>query len=190
MTQGVSMASMYPAGPTRWEALFGDLEAQARAQSAAEADALVSELTRAEHATMTLADRFRAVVGAVVTLELLDGAPMRGVVREAADEWTLLRGVRPEPASQHLVPLAAIAGVHGLGRQAASATSRRDALGLGPVLRMLQRDRARVLVRTLGGTVGGRIARVGRDHLDIDVLDDRGTRLVPFSALLAVSEAP
>lgn len=184
------MASLYPAGPTRWEALFGDLEAQARAQSAAESDALVSELTRAEHATMTLADRFRAVVGAVVTLELLAGTPLRGVVREVADEWVLVQGVRPEPASQHLVPLAAVAGAHGLGRQATQATSRRDALGLGPALRTLQRDRARVTVRTPSGSVGGRIARVGRDHLDIDVQDDRGTRLVPFSALLAVSEAP
>lgn len=190
MAQGDPMALMYPPGPTRWEALFGDLEAQAGAQAAAEADALVSEMTRAEHATMTLADRFRAAVGSVVTLELLSGAPLRGVVREAADEWALVQGVRPEPASQHLVPLAAIAGAHGLGRQAAQATSRRDALGLGPVLRALQRDRARVTVRTLHGTVGGRIARVGRDHLDIDGLDDRGTRLVPFSALLAVSEAP
>jgi hypothetical protein len=45
-------------------------------------------------------------------------------------------------------------------------------------------------VRTLSGIVGGRISRVGRDHMDIDVLDDRGTRLVPFSALLVVSEAP
>ncbi|MFD2796957.1 hypothetical protein ACFS27_25595 [Promicromonospora vindobonensis] len=184
------MASMQPAGPTRWEALFGDLEAQARAQSVAEADALVSELTRAEHATMTLADRFRAVVGAVVTLELLAGAHLRGTVREVADEWALVQGVRPEPASQHLVPLAAIAGVHGLGRQAVPATSRWAALGLGPVLRALQRDRALVTVRTLSGTVGGRIARVGRDHLDIDAPDDRGTRLVPFSALLVVSEAP
>lgn len=184
------MASMHSAGPTRWEALFGDLEAQARAQSAAEADALVSEMTRAEHATMTLADRFRAVVGAVVTLELPAGAPLRGVVREVADEWALIQGIRPEPAGQHLVPLTALTGVHGLARQAAPATSRHDTLGLGPVLRALQRDRARVVVRTLSGTVGGRIARVGRDHLDIDVLDDRGTRLVPFTALLLVSEAP
>lgn len=184
------MASAHPAGPTRWEALFGDLEAQARAQSAAEADALVSEMTRAEHATMSLADRFRAVVGEVVTLELLAGDPLRGVVREVADEWVLLRGVRPEPMTQHLVPLAAVAGVLGLGRHAAQATSRRDALGLGRVLRALQRDRAWVTVRTLSGAVGGRIARVGRDHLDVDVLDDRGTRLVPFSALLLVSEAP
>ncbi|MGW2093300.1 hypothetical protein [Promicromonospora sukumoe] len=184
------MTSTRPAGPTRWEALFSDLEAQARAQSAAEADALVSELTRAEHATMTLADRFRAVVGAMVTVELLDGASLRGVVLEAADEWLLLQGVRPEPASQHLVPLPAVAAVHGLARQAAQATSRRDALGLGPVLRSLQRDRARVTVRTLRGSSAGRIARVGRDHLDIDLLDGRGTRLVPFAALLVVSEAP
>nr|BFF18555.1 hypothetical protein GCM10025730_20760 [Promicromonospora thailandica] len=79
----------------RWAALFGDLEAQADAQSAAELDALVPELTRAEHATMTLADRFRAVIGSGVTVELLDGEPLRGVVREAADEWVLLQGCGP-----------------------------------------------------------------------------------------------
>lgn len=184
------MASVPPAGQARWEALFGDLEAQARAQSAAESDALVSEMTRAEHTTMTMADRFRAGVTALVTLELLDGASLRGVVREVADEWVLLHGVPPEPAGRHLVPLAAIAGVHGLARQAASATTRRDAQGLGVVLRALQRDRARVAVRTLSGAVGGRIGRVGRDHLDVDVLDDRGTRLIPFTAVLVVSEAP
>ena len=187
MAQGVSMTSVRPTGPTRWEALFSDLEAQARAQVAAEADALVSELTRAAHAPMTLADRFRAVVGAVVTVELHDGAPLRGVVLEAADEWVLVQGLRPEPASQHLVPLAAVTAAHGLARQ---ATSRRDSLGLGPVLRGLQRDRARVAVRTLSGVWAGRIARVGRDHLDVDLLDGRGTRLVPFTALLVVSEAP
>ncbi|MFI6426151.1 hypothetical protein [Promicromonospora sp. NPDC050880] len=184
------MTSLDQAGSARWAALFGDLEAQARARSAAEADALVPELTRAEHATMKVADRFRAVVGGAVTVELLDGTPLRGVVREVADEWVLLQGVRPEPTGQHLVPLGAVVGVLGLARQAASATSRRDALGLGPALRTLQRDRVRVTVRTLGGTVSGRVARVGRDHLDVDLLDDRGARLVPFSALLVVSEAP
>ena len=184
------MASVPPAGQERWDALFGDLEAQADAQSVAEADALVSELTRAEHTTMTTADRFRAGVSATVTLELLDGAPLRGVVREVADEWVLLHGVPPEPVARHLVPFAALTGVHGLARQAASATSRRDALGIGLMLRTLQRDRARVAVRTLRGAVGGRIGRVGRDHLDIDVVDGRGTRLVPCSAVLAVSEVP
>lgn len=182
------MDSVGPVGSTRWDALFDDLEAQARAQSAAESDALVSEMTRAEHATMTVADRFRAVVGAVVTLGLLDGELLRGVVREAADEWVLLQGVTPEPVGRHLVPLTAIADAQGLARQAAAATSRWDALGLGPVLRALQRDRARVMVRTRGGAIGGRIARVGRDHLDVDVSDGRGARLVPFAALLVVSE--
>lgn len=174
----------------RWAALFGDLEAQADAQSAAELDALVPELTRAEHATMTLADRFRAVIGSGVTVELLDGEPLRGVVREAADEWVLLQGVRPEPAGRHVVPLGAVAGVQGLARQAAPAASRRDAVGLGTLLRALQRDRVRVAVRTLRGAVTGRVARVGRDHLDVDVLDIGSTRLVPFAALLVVSEAP
>ncbi|WP_125776825.1 hypothetical protein [Antribacter gilvus] len=174
--------------PTRWELLFGDLEAQAAAQDVAEADALVSELTRAEHATITVADRFRAGIGVAVVVDLLDGEPVRGTVREAADEWVLLQGAAPAGPAQHLVPLRAVTGVSGLGRHAAPG-SRRDGAGLGPVLRALQRGRSFVLVRTLGGRVAGRIGRVGRDHLDVDDLTrPGGARLVPFGALLCVSE--
>lgn len=186
------MAPSEQAGPTpepaRWAALFGDLEAQARAQEAAEADALVSELTRAEHATMALADRFRAAVGTEVTVEVLDGTPLRGVVRDVADEWVALQGRPPEPVGRQLVPLGALAGVLGLGRQAAPAGRRLGAPALAAALRELQRDRVRVTVRTPAGVTAGRIARVGRDHLDVEV-PGRGPRLVPFAALLVVSEA-
>lgn len=186
------------AAPTRWELLFADLEAQAAAQDAAEADALVAELTRAEHATMTLAERFRAALGTEVVLDLAAGEPVRGTVLEAATEWILLRGIAPSGPLHHLVPLSAVSGVSGLGRQAAPQR-RREGLGLGSALRGLQRDRARLLVRTLAGAVEGRVSRVGRDHLDLDVVRGdgapprspwRGARTVPFAALLCVSEAP
>jgi hypothetical protein len=91
---------------------------------------------------------------------------------------------------QHLVPLRAVGTVFGAGRHAAPS-ARTDALGLGTVLRGLQRDRARVVVRTLAGSVTGTIARVGADHLDLHDLERPGSsaRLVPFAALLRVSEA-
>jgi hypothetical protein len=181
-----------PAGrPTRWELLFADLEARLVAQEAAEREGAVADLTRAEQASMESADRLRAVVGAPVRVELLDGEKLEGRLRRVAQTWLLLEGRGASSAAQHLIPLAALAAVVGVGRHATPSTARTDTLGLGTVLRGLQRDRARVLVRTPAGTLAGRIARVGADHLDLDDTERPGapTRLVPFTAVLRVSEA-
>ncbi|MBE1877373.1 hypothetical protein IHE71_16925 [Myceligenerans sp. TRM 65318] len=173
----------------RWSDLAADLDALADAQDAAESDAMVAELTRAEHATIDLADRLRAATGAPVVLDLPDGEPVRGAVREVAEAWLVLDGVTRAP-ERHLVPLAAIDGVSGL--ESGSAPAARRELGITTLLRDLQRDRRTVLVRTRGNVYRGRVARVGADHLDLDTLDgNRGRRrVVPFSALLCVSHAP
>lgn len=173
----------------RWSDLAADLDALADAQESAESDAMIADLTRAEHATITLADRLRAARGSVVVVDLADGHPVRGVVRAAAREW-LRVGARTRGDGMHLIPLTAIDGVSGLGRAAVPAAGREAAVTVE--LRGLQRDRSPVLVRTRGGVHRGRIARVGADHLDVDVLD-RGRRLsrtVPYAALLCVSHAP
>lgn len=177
--------------PTRWELLFADLEARLAAQEAAEREGTVADLTRAEQASMGVVDRLRATVGATVRVDLLDAERLEGRLRRVAQTWLLLDGRGASGPAQHLVPLAAVAGVVGVGRHAAPSTSRTDTLGLGTVLRGLQRDRARVLVRTPAGMLAGRIARVGADHLDLDDAERPGTasRLVPFTAVLRVSEA-
>jgi hypothetical protein len=177
--------------PTRWELLFADLEARLAAQEQAEREGTVADLTRAEQASIGVAERLRAVVGGPVRVELLDGETLEGRVQRVAATWLLLDGRGASGSAQHLVPLAAIAAVVGVGRRASPSTSRSDMLGLGTVLRGLQRDRARVLVRTPAGTLAGRIARVGSDHLDLDDVERPGSpaRLVPFSAVLRVSEA-
>jgi hypothetical protein len=176
--------------PTRWEVLFADLEGQLAAQEAAERDGAVAELTRAEQASIAAAERLRAATGARVRLELLDGEVLDGRVQRVAEAWLLLDGHGATGRVQHLVPLAAVASVVGVGRHAVPA-ARTDTLGLGTVLRGLQRDRARVVVRTRTGTTTGRIARVGADHLDLEETDraPASVRLVPFAALLRVSEA-
>ncbi|WP_425956365.1 hypothetical protein [Xylanimonas sp. McL0601] len=178
-------------GPTRWELLFADLEAQLAAHDQATRDGEVAELTRAEHASITLADRLRAVVGAAVTLELLDGETVQGRMRQVATAWLLLEGRGASGRTEHLVPLAAVGAVIGLTRHAVPSTARTDTLGLGVVLRELQRDRARVVVRTVGGQAAGRLARVGQDHLDLEENDRAPVRLrtVPFAGLLRVSQA-
>jgi hypothetical protein len=185
------MASEPSEQPTRWELLFADLEARLVAQEAAEREGTVADLTRAEQASMNAADRLRAVIGAPVQIDLLDGEKLEGRVRRVAHTWLLLEGRGAAGPAQHLVPLAAVASVVGVGRHATPSTARTDALGLGTVLRGLQRDRARVLVRTPAGTLAGRIARVGADHLDLDDFERPGapSRLVPFTAVLRVSEA-
>jgi len=178
-------------GPTRWELLFADLEASAAAQEVAEREGTVADLTRAEQASIRTADRLRALTGGPVRVELLDGEAIEGRVRRVAETWMLLDGRSASGAAQHLVPLGSVAGVVGVGRHAAPSTTRTDSLGLGTVLRGLQRDRVRVLVRTSAGAVVGRIARVGADHLDLDDAERPGApvRLVPFTAVLRVSEA-
>jgi hypothetical protein len=176
--------------PSRWDLLFADLEAQLAAQEQLERDGAVAELTRAEHASIALTDRLRAVVGSALTLELLDGEALTGVLRRTATTWALLEGRGAGGPVEHLVPLASVAAVMGLSRHAVPSTSRTDTLGLGTVLRGLQRDRGRVVVRTSGGQLAGRVARVGGDHLDLEETDRTPVRLrtVPFASVLRVSQ--
>ncbi|MCK9795057.1 hypothetical protein M1843_14995 [Isoptericola sp. 4D.3] len=178
-------------GPARWELLFADLEARFEAEEVAEREGAVAELTRAEQASIPLVDRLRAASGGVLRLELLDGEGLEGTVSRVARAWVLLDGHGARGRVQHLVPTRALATVVGLGRSATPSGAMTDGLGLGHVLRGLQRDRARVLVRTAGGSVTGRIGRVGADHLDVEEADRarQVVRTVPFGAVLRVSEA-
>lgn len=182
---------MAAGGSTRWDLLFADLEGQLAAHEQMTRDGEVAELTRAEQASIPLVDRLRAGIGSAVGLELGDGETVAGTLRSVASSWVLLEGRGARGATEHLVPLAAVSGITGLSRQSAPSTSRLDALGLGTALRALQRDRARVVVRTLSGRPVGRIARVGQDHLDLEETDRVPVRLrtVPFAAVLRVSRA-
>ncbi|MFD6164849.1 hypothetical protein ACFWFR_06645 [Oerskovia sp. NPDC060287] len=177
----------------RWDLLFADLAAQLDAAEVADGMQAVAELTRAEQATILLTDRLRAAVGGPVDLHLADGHRLAAEVRDVAPEWVLLA----ERSRQHVVPLTAIASISGLTRNALTPASHAEVgRSLGAVLRALMRDRAPVRVRTTSGQLDGRIARVGRDHLDIEELrHDQGPgrtagpgRIVPFTALVCVSE--
>jgi hypothetical protein len=160
----------------RWDDLFEDMEAQLAAMTRSELDARVEDLTRAEHAGVTLAARLRASGGTAVTVALDDGTLVRGRVASAAEQWfELEEGVR-----RHLIPLHAVAWVQGVGALAApggGVVERR--LGLSSALRALSRDRVRVLALTRAGTVVGRIARVGKDYLELDDVDARGGAVAP-----------
>lgn len=170
----------------RWDLLFADLVAQLDAADVqADAHAL-ADLTRAERATVSLADRLRASRGWPVALELVDGSRVNGEVREVGVEWVLI----DERPWQHLVPLRATTVVAGLSSHAVPEPSgSRAGLGLPSALRVLMRDRGTVHVRTVSCRVVGRIARVGKDHIDVEELElgSRSGRTVPFGALVSVS---
>lgn|GEM_PF-253014 len=171
----------------RWEALFDDLAAQLDAAERAGLTEAVADLTRAEQATVSLVDRLRGTAS-TVTLELRDGSHVAGEVRDVAADWVLVG----ERRRQHLVPTGAVSAVTGLGRFARPAASpRSERLGLGHALRALMRDRRPVQVRVPSGAYPGWIARVGKDHVDLEVAPGatHGTRSVPYSALLCVSDA-
>ncbi|MBD5786334.1 hypothetical protein IF650_09095 [Cellulosimicrobium terreum] len=170
----------------RWEALFEDMTAQLVASEGADRDGVVADLTRAEQATIHLAERLRDTHG-VVQLELQDGTCLSGELRDTGDGWLLVA----EGARQHVVPTKALASVVGLARTARPVSGPRAGLGLGHVLRGLMRDRQPVQVRTSAGVHPGWITRVGKDHVDLEVTPGaaHGARTVPFPAVLCVSEA-
>ncbi|MFF3063256.1 hypothetical protein ACFVQ3_01750 [Oerskovia sp. NPDC057915] len=172
----------------RWDLLFADLEAQLDAADV-QADAhVLADLTRAEQATISLADRLRgSIEGRPVGVRLTDGSHVTGQVRAVGADWFLLG----DGSRRHVVPLLAVMVLDGLTAHAVPGPSGSGAgRGLPSLLRALMRDRAVVRVRTPGGEVDGRVARVGKDHLDVMGTEGgaRSSRVVPFAALVCVSE--
>jgi hypothetical protein len=144
--------------------LFADLEALAEATERAAFEVDVADRARAERATLTLADRLRGHVGAVLAFRLLDGDRVRARLADVGTDWVLL-----DDGGSVVLPMAAVGGVEGLSRAAATASgalARRVTLGV--VLRRLARDRVPVRIGLLGGeSLTGTVDRVGADHLDL-----------------------
>jgi len=167
--------------------LFGDLEAQMAAERRAEAAADLAERTRAERATVRLADRIRASVGTRVRVFLGDPlvrseAVVEGQVHDAAPEWFVMRD---DTGAVVVITTRAVRAVRGLAHHAAPPPGRVESrLGLGHVLRRLARDRAGVQVLGDAGLMSGRIEAVGADHLDLT--DEGRLWVVPFDALAYV----
>lgn len=141
----------------RWDLLFADLEAGLDAAAAADRADAVAALTRAERASVRLADRVRAHDGPAEVL-LVDGSRITGEVRDAAPEWLLLA----EGPREHLVLLAGVAVVGGLTSAVAPAAGQvLSRLGLGHALRGIAQDRSSVRLRVLGGELHGRVVALG-----------------------------
>ena len=154
----------------RWERLFEELDARFDAEASLERDAEIADRTRRERALIPLSSRLLANVGRATISVRLPGAQgprvIVGAPGDVGPDWLLL--VVDTAQQTHLVPLAGVRGITGLGPGAeeASLVGRRFSLGAG--LRGISRDRAVVdLVDLDGQVLTGTIDAVGADHVDL-----------------------
>lgn len=170
----------------RWNDLFADLEGQLSAAAAAQFNAEVADLTRAERASVEFAARMVASRGRVVEITLRNGEHVRGKVADASPQWSLVT----DGSRQALVPLSAIAAVAGMSSSAAPLSEVDRRLSMGHALRALSRDRVRVVVQTDAHQLAGVVGAVGADHLDLaTTLGSEGIVAIRFSAVMCVRSA-
>jgi sRNA-binding regulator protein Hfq len=167
----------------RWNDLFSDLEGQLAAAHDAEFATEVVELATAERASVTLAERLLAAPGAAMTVHLVGGTVLRGIIADANPSWILLH----DGAREHLVPMRALAGVDGVPEASIPMGEIERRLTLGHALRLVARDSSPVLVETAGGEFRGRIGAVAADHCDVVLESGWGTMAIPFAALRRVT---
>jgi hypothetical protein len=176
----------------RWDRFFDDLHGQWEAAERAELAAEVADRTRSEAARHALTDRLRPSVGSPVTVAVLGGATLTGVLGGVGPDWLALA----ESSGSALIPLGSVLRVRGLDRAAAAPSRVGRRLGLRYALRGLAQDRRGVTVLLVdGSTVTGTLDRVGADHVELagHPVDEprrpaavRDVWVVPFSALAAV----
>ncbi len=175
----------------RWEErlldLFDDLEQQAEGIALAERDQLVAEQSRAEYASVDLAARLHASLGARVLVDVAGVGALDATLVRAGDGWCLLDA----SGQEWIVVLRALSAVRGLrsGGVAADARAVTARLGLGSALRGVAETRTDVaLHRADGATCRGVLGRVGADFVELWTSPDSGGPLevVPFGAIAAI----
>ena len=167
-------------------ALEADLVALAAAEADLERDAEAAERTRIERSAISLPDRLRGTSGPVEVH--VPGGRYGGQVRDVGADWLLIGSVHDASgagASEHLVALAHVLTVRGLGRVVVPAGGRVRRTAAS-VLRRWCRDRSQISVLLVDGSVvRGRAAASYADHLEGSVAGDAVA--VPLVSVAVVS---
>jgi hypothetical protein len=161
--------------------VFDDLEGQAEALYAAERDAELADRSRAEYATVTLASRLMASVGASVSLQVAGVGDVRGELSRVGAGWCLVSA----DTGDWLVPFEAIESVAGASIRAVPEVAWPVVarLGLGSALRRLAEGRRPCRVTTRAGRRHEVVlTRVGQDFVEAETIQDQ-----PRPILLALS---
>ena len=152
----------------RWQQLFADLEARFEAEQAGADRSESASRARAEMGAVRLDQRLLGALDAPVRVTCRGAGQVAGVLVDVGPDWLLLED---DHGRQHLVAIAAVRAVAGLGRGTAPpepATAVRRLLDLRRALRALARDRAAVqVVLDDGGVLTGTLDRVGADYVDL-----------------------
>jgi hypothetical protein len=163
----------------RWDRLFADLEAQADELEREERDAFVAELRDGDW-TKT---RWRELLGGRVTLEVVGGGRVEGVVTLVNEQVLQLAGGRVD----HVVSARAVTVVHATERRADDVGRVAAALGWGHVFRALRDAGEQIVVRlTDGSSREGNVEVVGADFVRLRTSGDRRQDIV-WTAIVMVS---
>lgn len=163
----------------RWDRLFDELEAQSDELEREERDALVDEMRDGDWAET----RWLDLLGGRVTLELIGGGRVDGVVTLVNEQVLQLAGDRTD----HVVSAGAVVVVHAAERRADVSGRVAAALGWGHVFRALRDEGEDVVVRLIdGSTREGVVTAVGGDFVRV-VTPSGAAQDVVWAAIVMVS---
>lgn len=166
-------------------ALLEDLEQQAQGLALAERDAEVGELSLAEYAQISLAERLHASRGTRLRIRLVGGLQLAGTLARAGEDWVLLVDGPVEWLVRHDA-LSTVAGVSARADHAATWPVV-DRLSLRALLRRLAAEAEACVIHSVHGERSeGRIGRVGKDFFEVDTGASAGTLLVPVRSVAAL----
>jgi len=164
--------------------MFDDLESQAAALWEADREAELADRARSEYATVTLASRLMASVGAPVSLELTGVGQVAGRLARVGESWCLVCAA----GQDWIVPLRHALLVHGASERSVPevAWSPMHQLGLASAMRRLADAGTRCLLHLVdGGRHEAYVERVGADFLECRTAAD-ARMLVRFDTIVAV----
>jgi hypothetical protein len=177
-----------------FEEIVAGLEAEWDQGEADELAAEVADRIRGELARSTLGSRLLPLVGRPLSLGLLAGVAVRGVLVGIGPDWVL---VREDVARECVIPMSSVLWVEGLSRASATFTGAVAArTTLAMMLRRVVIDRASVAVVLVDGSVlTGVLDRVGADYVELALVAAgefrragavSGVRAIPLSAVVLV----
>ncbi len=180
----------------RWDALFGDLDAQWHAATQQDFEREVNELARVEASQLTLADALRGSLGREIAAVLRNGVVHHGTLQRVEAQWMLLTS----GGLSVVLPLAKLRQVQGIGA-ARVGQAGPVRYTLAAALRILARNRAMVVLElesVPAAHVRGVVDQVGADFVVVMQLADgvvrdrdnrQGSTMVALEALMSLTSA-